>query len=44
VATRPSYTPAPEVTVTVAPFRAWRSSQLFVAREPEQVTMEPALY
>jgi hypothetical protein len=44
VATRPSYTPAPEFTVTVAPFRAWRGSQLFVAREPEQVTMERALY
>jgi hypothetical protein len=44
VATRPSHTSAPEITVTVASFRTWRSSQLIVAREPEQVTISRALY
>jgi len=39
VVTCPSYTSAPELTVTVASFRTWRSSQLIVAREPEQVTI-----
>ncbi len=29
-----SYTPAHEFTATVAPFRAWRGLQLFIAREP----------
>ena len=39
VATRISHTPAPDVTATVAPFRAWRSLQLIVAGEPTQVTI-----
>lgn len=39
MATCPSHTSAPDVTATVAPFRAWRSSQLIVAREPKQVTI-----
>ncbi len=34
-----SHIPAPESTVTVAPFQAWRSSQLLVAREPMQITL-----
>ena len=44
VATRPSRNPAPDVTATVAPFRAWRGSQLIVARGPEQVAIGRALY
>ena len=32
VATPASVTPAPESTATVAPFRAWRGLQLFIAR------------
>ena len=39
-ATHPSYTTAHEITATVAPFRAWRSSQFIVAREPEWVTIK----
>jgi len=39
-AARTSYTPAPESTVTVAPFQAWRSSQPIVAREPIQATIK----
>ena len=35
-----SHTPAPESTVTVAPFRAWRSSQLIVARGPTKATID----
>ena len=41
VATQTSHTPAHESAATVAPFRAWRSSQLIVARGPEWVTIEP---
>ncbi len=44
MATRPSHNPAPDVIVTVAPFRAWRSSQLIVARGPEQAAIEGRLY
>ncbi len=29
-----SHTPAHDVTATVAPFRAWRGSQLIIARGP----------
>ena len=42
VATQSSHTPAPESATTVAPFRAWRSSRLIVARGPERVTIEGA--
>ncbi len=37
--TQSSHTPAHESAATVAPFRAWRSSQLAVARGPERVTI-----
>jgi len=40
VATLNSRTSAHSVTATVAPFRAWRSSQLAVAREPKRATLE----
>ncbi len=36
---RTSHTPAPESTVTVAPFRAWRGWQYFVAEEPARPTI-----
>ena len=39
VATHTSHTPAPESTATVAPFRAWRGLQFFVAGEPMQATI-----
>ena len=39
VVTQSSHTPAHESAATVAPFRAWRSSQLAVARGPERVTI-----
>ncbi len=39
-ATRTSHTPAPDSTATVAPFRAWRGSQLLVAGGPIRVTIE----
>ena len=42
-ATCTSHTPAPEITATVAPFRAWRGLQLIVAGEPMQVTIEAAI-
>ena len=35
----PSRTSAPESTVTVAPFRAWRGSQFIAARGPKWVTI-----
>jgi len=44
VATCISHTPAPEITVTVAPFRAWRGSRLIVARGPMQATIEAGDY
>ncbi len=34
VAAPASHTPAHNVTTTVAPFRAWRGSQLIIAGEP----------
>ena len=42
VAVRASHTPAPGVAATVAPFRAWRSSRLAVAREPTRTTIDCA--
>jgi len=42
VATQTSHTSAHKSAVTVAPFRAWRSSQHIVARGPEWVTIEGA--
>ncbi len=42
VATQTSRTSAHKSAVTVAPFRAWRSSQHIVARGPEWVTIEGA--
>ena len=42
VVTQSSHTPAHESAATVAPFRAWRSSQHAVARGPERVTIEGA--
>ncbi len=42
MATQTSHTPAHESAATVAPFRAWRSSQHVVARGPEWVTIEGA--
>ena len=33
--TQPSHTPAHNYTTTVAPFRAWRSSQRIVAGGPD---------
>ena len=38
-AARASTPPAPDVTATVAPFRAWRNSRLIVAEEPTRATM-----
>jgi len=40
VATQTSHTPAHDVTTTVAPFRAWRGSQLIIARGPARVTIK----
>ncbi len=34
-----SHTPAHDVTATVAPFRAWRGSQLIIAGGPERTTI-----
>ena len=39
-----SHTPAHSVTATVAPFRAWRGSQLTVARRPMGATIEARDY
>ena len=38
-----SHTIAPEITATVAPFRAWRSSQHIAARGPRWVTIGAAM-
>jgi len=38
-AARASHIPAPGVTVTAAPFRAWRGSRLTVARGPTRTTI-----
>jgi len=40
VASPASHTPAHDVTATVAPFRAWRGSQLIIARGPTGVTIK----
>ena len=32
--------PAPDITVTVAPFRAWRGSRLIVAEKPTRAAIE----
>ena len=39
-ATPASYTPAHEFFAAVAPFRAWRGSQSFIAGEPTRVTIK----
>jgi len=39
VVTRASHTPAHDSVAAVAPFRAWRGSQLHVARGPTRVTI-----
>ena len=44
VATPISHTPAHNVTATVAPFRAWRGSQLIIARGPTGATIEGPHY
>jgi len=41
-ATPTSHIPAHDVTATVAPFRAWRSLQLIIARGPIGVTTAKA--
>ncbi len=38
---RAGTSPAPDITVTVAPFRAWRGSRLIVAEKPTRAAMEP---
>ena len=43
-AARASDTPAPDSTATVAPFRAWRGSQLAVAGEPARTGGDFPLY
>ena len=35
-----SHTPAHDFAATVAPFRAWRDSRQFVAKEPMRATIE----
>ncbi len=42
-ATQTSLTSAHKSAATVAPFRAWRGSQLIVARELEWVTINPTI-
>jgi len=39
-----SHTPAHDVTATVAPFRAWRGSQLIIAGGPMRATIEGRHY
>jgi len=39
-AARAGASPAPDITVTVAPFRAWRDSRLIVAEKPTRATIE----
>ncbi len=39
MATLTSHTPAHDVTATVAPFRAWRGSQLIIAGGPMRATI-----
>ncbi len=40
-ATRTSLTSAPDITATVAPFRAWRDLRLVVAKRPMRATIGP---
>ena len=44
VAAQASRTPAHDVTTTVAPFRAWRGSQLIIAGGPERATIARAAH
>jgi hypothetical protein len=37
--TSASHTPAHDVAATVAPFQAWRGSQLTIAEEPTEVSI-----
>src|SRR5690349_3526963 len=37
---RAGASPAPDITVTVAPFRAWRGSRLIVAEKPTRAAIE----
>ena len=37
---RAGASPAPDITVTVAPFRAWRDSRLIVAEKPTRTAIE----
>ena len=37
---RAGTSPAPDITVTVAPFRAWRGSRLIVAEKPTRAAIE----
>jgi hypothetical protein len=37
---RAGTSPAPDITVTVAPFRAWRDSRLIVAEKPTRAAIE----
>jgi hypothetical protein len=39
-AARAGTSPAPDITVTVAPFRAWRDSRLIVAEKPTRAAIE----
>ena len=39
-----SHIPAHDVTTTVAPFRAWRDSQLIIAGGPERTTIARAAH
>ena len=43
VATSVSHTPAHDVAATVAPSQAWRGSQLIIAKEPTEVSIEEIL-
>jgi hypothetical protein len=37
---RAGASPAPDITVTVAPFRAWRGSRLIVAEKPTRAAID----
>jgi len=38
-AARAGTSPAPDITVTVAPFRAWRGSRIIVAEKPTRAAI-----
>jgi len=40
---RAGASPAPDITVTVAPFRAWRGSRLIVAEKPTRAAIDEPL-